>query len=187
MLRDIDMYFFFKQKTAYEMRISDWSSDVCSSDLPKYLNSPDTPLFDKGRVLYNLDKASPASRQTNRIVVVEGYMDVIALAEAGIADAVAPLGTALTEAQLALIWRMVPVPILCFDGDAAGQKAAMRAAMRALPLLRPGFSLSFATLPAGQDPDDIVRARGRSEEHTSELQSLMRIPYAVSRLKKNTE
>jgi DNA primase len=85
---------------------------------------------------------------------------VIALAEAGIADAVAPLGTALTEQQLGMIWRMVPVPVLCFDGDAAGQKAAMRAAMRALPLLRPGFSLSFATLPAGQDPDDLVRARG---------------------------
>ena len=127
---------------------------------PKYLNSPDTPLFDKGRTLFNLDKASPASRQTGRIIVVEGYMDVIALAEAGIADAVAPLGTALTENQLGLLWRMVPVPLLCFDGDAAGQKAAMRAATRALPLLRPGFSLSFATLPAGQDPDDIVRARG---------------------------
>ena len=88
---------------------------------PKYLNSPDTPLFDKGRTLYNLDKASPASRQTNRIIVVEGYMDVIALAEAGIADAVAPLGTALTENQLGMLWRMVPVPVLCFDGDSAGQ------------------------------------------------------------------
>lgn len=141
-------------------RVIAFGGRILGDGEPKYLNSPDTPLFDKGRVLYNLDKASPASRQTNRIIVVEGYMDVIALAEAGIADAVAPLGTALTEAQLGLIWRMVPVPILCFDGDAAGQKAAMRAAMRALPLLRPGFSLAFATLPAGQDPDDIVRARG---------------------------
>jgi DNA primase len=132
---------------------------LCDGE-PKYLNSPDTPLFDKGRILYNLDRASPASRQTNRIIVVEGYMDVIALAEAGIADVVAPLGTALTEAQLGLLWRMVPVPLLCFDGDAAGQKAAMRAAMRALPLLRPGFSLAFATLPAGQDPDDLVRSGG---------------------------
>lgn len=129
---------------------------------PKYLNSPDTPLFDKGRTLFNLDKASPASRQTGRVIVVEGYMDVIALAEAGIADAVAPLGTALAEAQLGLLWRMVNVPLLCFDGDAAGQKAAMRAALRALPLLRPGHSLAFATLPAGQDPDDLVRARGAS-------------------------
>jgi len=141
-------------------RVIAFGGRILGDGEPKYLNSPDTPLFDKGRVLYNLDKASPASRQTNRIIVVEGYMDVIALAEAGIADAVAPLGTALTEAQLGLIWRMVPVPVLCFDGDAAGQKAAMRAAMRALPLLRPGFSLAFATLPLGQDPDDIVRARG---------------------------
>ena len=141
-------------------RVIAFGGRILGDGEPKYLNSPDTPLFDKGRTLYNLDKASPASRQTNRIIVVEGYMDVIALAEAGIADAVAPLGTALTEAQLGLIWRMVPVPVLCFDGDAAGQKAAMRAAMRALPLLRPGFSLAFATLPAGQDPDDIVRARG---------------------------
>jgi len=141
-------------------RVIAFGGRILGDGEPKYLNSPDTPLFDKGRVLYNIDKASPASRQTNRIIVVEGYMDVIALAEAGIADAVAPLGTALTEAQLGLIWRMVPVPVLCFDGDAAGQKAAMRAAMRALPLLRPGFSLAFATLPAGQDPDDIVRARG---------------------------
>ena len=141
-------------------RVIAFGGRILGDGEPKYLNSPDTPLFDKGRVLYNIDKASPASRQTNRIIVVEGYMDVIALAEAGIADAVAPLGTALTEAQLGLIWRMVAVPVLCFDGDAAGQKAAMRAAMRALPLLRPGFSLAFATLPAGQDPDDIVRARG---------------------------
>lgn len=141
-------------------RVIAFGGRILGDGEPKYLNSPDTPLFDKGRTLYNLDKASPASRQTNRIIVVEGYMDVIALAEAGIADAVAPLGTALTEAQLGMIWRMVPVPLLCFDGDAAGQKAAMRAAARALPLLRPGFSLAFATLPAGQDPDDIVRARG---------------------------
>ncbi|KTE07090.1 DNA primase [Sphingopyxis sp. H115] len=141
-------------------RVIAFGGRILGDGEPKYLNSPDTPLFDKGRTLYNLDKASPASRQTNRIIVVEGYMDVIALAEAGIADAVAPLGTALTENQLSMLWRMVPVPVLCFDGDSAGQKASMRAAMRALPLLRPGFSLSFATLPAGQDPDDIVRARG---------------------------
>ena len=141
-------------------RVIAFGGRILGDGEPKYLNSPDTPLFDKGRTLYNLDKASPASRQTNRIIVVEGYMDVIALAEAGIADAVAPLGTALTENQLAMLWRMVPVPILCFDGDGAGQKAAMRAATRALPLLRPGFSLAFATLPAGQDPDDLVRAKG---------------------------
>jgi len=127
---------------------------------PKYLNSPETPLFDKGRTLYNLDRAAPASRKTGRVLVVEGYMDVIALAQAGFGEAVAPLGTALTEPQLERLWRLCEVPILCFDGDSAGQKAALRAAHRALPLLQPGRSLAFVTLPAGQDPDDLVRAHG---------------------------
>ena len=127
---------------------------------PKYLNSPETPLFDKGRSLYNLDRAAPASRKSGRVLVVEGYMDVIALAQAGFGEAVAPLGTALTEMQLERLWRLVDVPILCFDGDSAGQKAAVRAAQRALPMLAPGRSLSFVTLPAGQDPDDLVRAKG---------------------------
>ena len=134
--------------------------DSAKTDAPKYLNSPDTPLFDKGRTLYNLHRAGPASRQSGRIVVVEGYMDVIALAAAGIEDAVAPMGTALTERQIELLWRLVETPILCFDGDAAGQRAAFRAATRALPLLRPGHSLAFATLPAGLDPDDLVRRQG---------------------------
>jgi DNA primase len=130
---------------------------------PKYLNSPDTPLFDKGRTLYNLDKCSPASRQTGRVIVVEGYMDVIAIAQAGFADAVAPLGTALTEQQITMLWRMTEKPLLCFDGDAAGQKAALRAALRALPLLKPGHSLQFVTLPEGQDPDDLVKKSGPKE------------------------
>ncbi len=127
----------------------------------KYLNSPDTELFDKGRTLYNLHRAAPAARQSGRVVVVEGYMDVIALANAGIADAVAPLGTALTEMQLELLWRMVDAPVLCFDGDAAGQRAAMRAIARALPLLAPMRSLSIVRLPAGLDPDDLIKAQGR--------------------------
>ena len=127
----------------------------------KYLNSPDTPLFDKGSTLYNLHRASPASRKTNRVVVVEGYMDVIALANAGIEDAVAPLGTALTERQIELLWRMVERPILCFDGDAAGQRAAMRAVTRALPMLRPGHSLGIVRMPAGKDPDDLLKESGR--------------------------
>jgi DNA primase len=134
--------------------------DGSASDAPKYLNSPDTPLFDKGRTLYNLHRAGPVSRKSNRLIAVEGYMDAIALAGAGIEDAVAPLGTALTETQIELLWRMVDCPILCFDGDAAGRRAAMRAAIRALPLLRPGTSLSFVTLPAGLDPDDLVRREG---------------------------
>jgi DNA primase len=128
---------------------------------PKYLNSPDTPLFDKGRTLYNLDRASPASRQAKRLIVVEGYMDVIALDRAGIAEAVAPNGTAVTEAQLERMWRLDPAPILCFDGDSAGQKAAIRAAGRALPFIGPERTLRFVELPAGQDPDDLVRSGGR--------------------------
>lgn len=126
----------------------------------KYLNSPDTDLFDKGRTLYNLHRAAPAARQSGRVVVVEGYMDVIALANAGVADVVAPLGTALTEMQLEMLWRMVEVPVLCFDGDAAGQRAAMRAIVRALPMLAPMRSLGIVRLPAGLDPDDLIKAQG---------------------------
>jgi DNA primase len=134
--------------------------DTHKTDAPKYLNSPDTPLFDKGRTLYNLHRAGPAARQSGRMIVVEGYMDVIALAAAGFAEAVAPLGTALTEHQLALLWRVVETPILCFDGDAAGQRAAMRAIARALPLLKPAHSLRITRLPAGLDPDDLIKQRG---------------------------
>jgi DNA primase len=130
------------------------------TDAPKYLNSPDTPLFDKGRTLYNLHRAAPVARGSGRIVVVEGYMDVVALAAAGIAEAVAPLGTALTEDQIERLWQVVPCPVLCFDGDAAGQRAARRAVTRALPLLRPGHSLSIVTLPGGMDPDDLIKREG---------------------------
>ncbi|MBA4163589.1 MAG: DNA primase [Erythrobacter sp.] len=149
----------------------------------KYLNSPDTPLFDKGRTLYNLHRAGPVSRQSGRMVVVEGYMDVIALANAGIADAVAPLGTALTETQLELLWRMVEVPVLCFDGDAAGQRAAMRAIARALPLLRPARSLSIVQLPAGLDPDDLIRQQGAAamERLLAEPASLLEMLWRFER------
>jgi DNA primase len=149
--------------------------DAQKTDSPKYLNSPDTPLFDKGRTLYNLHRAGPASRQTGRLIVVEGYMDTIALAAAGIEDAVAPLGTALTERQLELLWRLVETPILCFDGDAAGQRAAMRAVTRALPMLRPAHSLRIVRLPAGMDPDDLVKRDGPGtiERLIGEAQSLV--------------
>lgn len=145
------------------------------SDAPKYLNSPDTPLFDKGRTLYNLHRAAPAARQAGRLIVVEGYMDVVALAAAGIEEVVAPMGTALTEQQIELLWRMADKPILCLDGDAAGQRAAIRAATRALPLLRPGHSLQFVALPAGLDPDDLVRREGRTgmERLLEQPQSLL--------------
>jgi DNA primase len=126
----------------------------------KYLNSPDTPLFHKGQILFNAHRARGPSHDKDRIVAVEGYMDVIALTEAGFAETVAPLGTALTEEQLTLLWRMSEEPILCFDGDAAGRKAAFRAVETALPLLKPGFSVNFAFLPGGLDPDDLVRQHG---------------------------
>lgn len=139
-----------------------FSARILGPGEPKYLNSPDTPLFDKGRTLFNIDKAGPASRSAGRVIVVEGQMDVIALDRAGIGESIAPLGTALTEAQLGLLWRLSPSPILCFDGDAAGQKASVRAALRALPHVGPGRSLGFVTLPTGQDPDDLLRAKGRT-------------------------
>ncbi len=126
----------------------------------KYLNSPDTPLFQKGTVLYNYDQARGAAHERGTIIVVEGYMDVIAMTRAGFANTVAPLGTALTEEQLAMLWRTAPEPILCFDGDSAGQRAADRALDMALPLLMPGKSLRFALLPVGQDPDDLLRSDG---------------------------
>ncbi len=142
---------------------------------PKYLNSPDTPLFDKGRTLWNLDRASAATRKAGRLIVVEGYMDGIALAGAGIDEVVAPMGTAITEHQLARMWRLADEPLLCFDGDAAGQKAAMRAIARAMPLLAPGRSLNVVTLPRGQDPDDIVRAGGAAafEHHLASARPLV--------------
>src|SRR6476469_7316105 len=142
-------------------RVGAFGGRILGEGEPKYLNSPDTPLFDKGRTLYNIDRASPASRAARRLIVVEGYMDVIALDRAGIAEVVAPNGTAVTEAQLDRMWRLDPSPILCFDGDSAGRKAAVRAAARALPHLRPDRTLRFVELPAGQDPDDVVRSGGR--------------------------
>src|SRR6266566_7967396 len=127
----------------------------------KYLNSPETPLFHKGDNLYNLAPARLATHNGSSLVVVEGYIDVIAMVGAGFPASVAPLGTALTENQLALLWKMADEPILCFDGDKAGQKAAWRAADLALPHLLPGKSLRFALLPEGQDPDDLARSGGR--------------------------
>jgi DNA primase len=129
---------------------------------PKYLNSPETPLFHKGHVLFNLAPAREAARAGKPVIVAEGYMDVIALTRAGFPGAVAPLGTALTTDQLRLLWAMVPVPTLCFDGDTAGQKAAHRALDLGMPYLEPGRSLQFVFLPEGRDPDDMVRG-GESE------------------------
>ncbi len=126
----------------------------------KYLNSPETPLFHKGHVLFNAGPARAAAFKSGRVIAVEGYMDVIALTQAGFREAVAPLGTALTADQIQLLWRMAPEPILCFDGDTAGQKAAHRAVDTVLPHLKPGNSLTFAFLPDGLDPDDLIRQSG---------------------------
>lgn len=126
----------------------------------KYLNSNDTPLFHKGRVLFNAHRARQAAYEKSNVIAVEGYMDVLALSQAGFHEAVAPLGTALTEEQLGLLWRMSQEPILCFDGDGAGRKAAFRAIDTALPHLKPGSSLRFAFLADGVDPDDVVRESG---------------------------
>jgi DNA primase len=126
----------------------------------KYLNSPETLLFHKGSVLFNAANAREAAHARRQLVVVEGYMDVVTLVEAGFAQTVAPLGTALTAEQLQILWRLVPEPTLCFDGDAAGRQAAFRAVDTVLPHLKPGFSVKFAFLPDGVDPDDLVRLEG---------------------------
>ncbi len=143
-------------------RVIAFGGRALEKDVPaKYLNSPETPLFHKGDNLYNLAPARLAAHNGSAVVVVEGYVDVIAMVGSGYPASVAPLGTALTENQLALLWKMADEPILCFDGDKAGQKAAWRAADLALPHLLPGKSLRFALLPEGQDPDDLARSGGR--------------------------
>ncbi len=141
-------------------RVIAFGARILDDGKPKYLNSPDTPLFNKGRVLYGMATARRAAHDAGRVIVTEGYMDVIALSRAGFVESVAPLGTALTESQLHELWRMAPEPLLCFDGDAAGQRAALRAAERALPLLEPGRTLRFVMLPSGEDPDSLIGTRG---------------------------
>jgi DNA primase len=126
----------------------------------KYLNSPETPLFHKGHNLYNIHRARAAAHDKGRVIAVEGYMDAVALSEGGFGECVAPLGTALTEDQIKLMWRLAPEPILFFDGDSAGQKAAFRAIDVVLPLLEPGRSVRFAFLKDGLDPDDMIRQHG---------------------------
>ncbi len=127
---------------------------------PKYLNSPETELFHKGESVFNLHRARPSAHKAGAAIVVEGYLDAIAVHQAGIGHVVATLGTAFTEEQIALLWRLAPEPIICFDGDRAGRAAAFRAVDRIVPALRTGFSFRFAFLPAGQDPDDLVKAGG---------------------------
>jgi DNA primase len=163
-------YDFFRERVIFPIgdragRVIAFGGRALGDAQPKYLNSPEHPLFEKGRVLYGLSAARVNSAREAEAggagaIVTEGYMDVIALHRAGFNTAVAPLGTALTEAHLGELWRLAPEPVLCFDGDAAGQRAALRALHRALPLLKPGHSLRFVTLPPSEDPDSLIRASG---------------------------
>lgn len=130
--------------------------------LPKYLNSPETPLFRKGEVLYNLDLAKRPAREANMAVVMEGYMDVVSTSQAGVTYALATLGTAVTPEHLRLLWQLAKEPVICLDGDTAGYRAMMRAAEVALPLLKPGYSLRFAMLPKGEDPDTYIQKNGKA-------------------------
>ncbi|HTW50703.1 MAG TPA: DNA primase [Stellaceae bacterium] len=163
-------YDYFRERVIFPIgdragRVIAFGGRALADQQPKYLNSPEHPLFEKGRVLYGLSAARVNSAKEAEAggagaIVTEGYMDVIALHRAGFNTAVAPLGTALTEAHLAELWRLAPEPVLCFDGDTAGQRAALRALNRALPLLKPGHSLRFVTLPGGEDPDSLIRNSG---------------------------
>jgi DNA primase len=162
-------------------RIIAFGGRAMAKDVPaKYLNSPETELFHKGQVLFNYAKARKTAQDKGVVIAVEGYMDVIALAQAGFAHAVAPLGTALTERQAELLWKMASEPVLCFDGDQAGIKAAWRAADLILPMLKPGKTMRFALLPDGKDPDDLVKAEGPEafEAVLSESRPLIDILWA---------
>ena len=166
-------YDYFRNRIIFPIgdragRVVAFGGRVLGDGQPKYLNSPESAVFEKGRVLYGWSAARANSAREAEAggagaIVTEGYMDVIALHGAGFTTAVAPLGTALTETHLAELWRLAPEPVLCFDGDPAGQRAALRALHRALPLLKPGHSLRFATLPNGEDPDSYIRRRGAVE------------------------
>ena len=160
-----DLYDRFRGRVMFPIcdrrgRVVAFGGRILGEGQPKYLNSPETPLFHKGATLYGMHLAGPAARKAETMLVTEGYMDVIALAQAGFEHAVAPLGTALTEDQIQLLWKVVREPVLCFDGDNAGQRAAAKAAGRALPHLKPGLGLRFAVLPAGEDPDTLVFRQG---------------------------
>lgn len=144
-------------------RVIGFSGRVLEKIEPKYLNSPETDLFHKGEQLFELPFAIETIRQKNTAILVEGNMDVISLHQAGFTQTVAPMGTALTENQIQLLWRLCDEPIICFDGDGAGQHAMIRAMNRTLPILIPGKSLRFATLTGGLDPDDMIRTKGADE------------------------
>ena len=163
--RDGAAYDYFRDRLMFPIqnrqgRVIAFGARALGDAQPKYLNSPEGPTFSKKAVLYGWIQARALLRQGLPLMVVEGYMDVIAVSASQVAAALAPLGTALTEQQIQLVWKLHPEPILCFDGDAAGQKAASRAIERILPLLEPGKTVRIAVMPAGQDPDDILTSEG---------------------------
>ena len=155
------VYSFFRDRVMFPVgdlrdRVVGFGGRVLEGRGPKYLNSPDGPLFHKGDLLYGLGRARAAAARDHPVIVAEGYMDVIALARAGFEGAVAPLGTAITDAQIRLLWQMSPLPVLCLDGDEAGRRAARRVAEQVLPQLRPDHSIMIAFLPSGEDPDSLL-------------------------------
>ena len=163
--RDGSVYDYFRDRVMFPIedargRVIGFGARALGDAQPKYLNSPESPSFVKKTVLYGFGRARTLVRRGLPLMVVEGYMDVIAVTASGVAGAVAPLGTALAEEQIRLLWKLSDEPVLCFDGDKAGQTAAARAIERVLPLLEPGRSVRLAVLPEGQDPDDILKSGG---------------------------
>ncbi len=190
-------YAFFRHRVMFPVgdrrgRVVAFGARKLEGDGPKYLNSPDGPLFHKGQLLFNLSRARMAAGpeavagEAQPVIVAEGYMDVIALARAGFAAAVAPLGTALTEAQILELWRLDRLPILCFDGDEAGRRAAWRAAERVLPLLKPDHSVRVAFMPPGEDPDTLLRTRGRAAMQTVLDEAMPLIDFVWSTIRGET-
>jgi DNA primase len=175
-----ESYDFFRGRVIFPIpnrqgKIIGFGARTLGDEQPKYLNSPDTPIFDKGHNLYGLYWAREANKSDSPAVIVEGYMDAISLQAAGFPNVVAPLGTALTEFQLFELWKMSPEPVVCFDGDAAGQRAATRALDMALPRLKVETTLNFVILPAKEDPDSYVRSRGAAT-----FDALLKSSFSIS-------
>ena len=165
-------------------RVIAFGGRIMDNSQPKYLNSPETPIFNKRRTLYNMNYARERAYSAKRLIVSEGYMDVIAMDKYGFEYAVAPLGTALTENQIIEAWKVCPEPTLCFDGDGAGIKAAIRSIDRGLPILKAGYSLKYVFLPDKMDPDEFLKAKGKDafEKFLSEPMPLVDLLW-----KKNVE
>lgn len=183
------VYDFFRNRVIIPIfdkrdRIIGYGGRVMGNEQPKYLNSPETPIFNKRKVLYNLNYARDKAYENKRIVICEGYMDVIAQSKYGFDYAVAPLGTALTEDQIQEAWKICPEPTLCFDGDGAGIRAAIRSVDRVLPILKAGYSLKYVFLPDKMDPDEFLKAKG-AEEYEKAIANTM--PLADLLWRKNIQ